>query len=804
MRPLLTALLLVSTLSGVAFAEIPAYYERYRFLAAPPATFDDGLVGFANPANLALLGAPEARFYWSSDLQQMKGFRNWGLYTGLPYLGFSAQGQRSGDAYVTDYRLGLGLGSRAGGVGIAYGWSGGDADSLAGEKQITLSLIGRPARYLSLGLTGNLGLTSSAYEWVGEVGVRPLGSPLLTLFADAAWQKDVAVDDVPWSAGAAVRLFSGVNVVGRYFKAEAFTIGLTLNFGRSGLFSQSHFDDAQEFAYQTYAIRTGGLRDGLKTSRLSRGRYYVTLQPRGRLRYLKFAFFDERSSRYFELLNDIRRAAEDPRVAAVALSLSGVRMSPEVAWEVREEIKVAQAKSKKVIVYIDQAGMTQYHLASVADYVVMDPVGSVILDGYVLNRTYFKGSLGKLGLAFDEWRYFKYKSAAEALSRTDMSAADREQRQAYVDDWYELTQSDVVASRSVTPAQFDAWINNRVLFTSDSALAAGLVDTLARWSDLGRIMSRVVGHGLRPLGSDGVLANAMKPLNWGTPPRIALVYAIGPCAMETGIRARWLEHTLLNLARDRSVRAVVLRVDSPGGDGLASDLVSEAMKKCAQVKPVIISQGQVAASGGYWISMQGTKIVAGPNTVTGSIGVIGGWLYDDGFGEKYGMTADHVQRGAHADYRAGVRLPLLGLTVPSRNLTEDEEALVEEAIKDFYYLFVNKVARARSMAVNEVSELGEGRIYSGVDAEQNELIDEIGNLFAALTLARQNARIRSHEEVEIVEYPSRRGLFNWPWREYPGLETASEDPWVTYIRMLSESRGRPLPLLLPGSYPEAD
>jgi ClpP class serine protease len=108
------------------------------------------------------------------------------------------------------------------------------------------------------------------------------------------------------------------------------------------------------------------------------------------------------------------------------------------------------------------------------------------------------------------------------------------------------------------------------------------------------------------------------------------------------------------------------------------------------------------------------------------------------------------------------------------------------------------------MAVNEVSELGEGRIYSGIDAEQNELIDEIGNLFAALTLARQNARIRDHEEVEIVEYPSRRGLFNWPWREYPGVETVSDDPWTTYIRMLTESQGRPLPLLLPGSYPETE
>jgi protease-4 len=300
------------------------------------------------------------------------------------------------------------------------------------------------------------------------------------------------------------------------------------------------------------------------------------------------------------------------------------------------------------------------------------------------------------------------------------------------------------------------------------------------------------------------LKYALYQEEWGAPRRIALVYAIGACALDTGIRARWLERTLLGLARDPSVAAVVLRVDSPGGYGLASDLVATAIEKCRDTKPVIVSQGQVAASGGYWISMNADRIVAGPTTVTGSIGVIGGWVYDAGLSEKLGMSSDHVQRGAHGDFASGIRLPLIGRRVPARNLTEEERSIVEAAIREHYADFVRKVAHGRGMSEEQVERIAQGRFYSGLDGQAHGLVDDLGNLLFALDLARDRAAITASEPVQIVEYPRVRGLFRWPGQSrLPTLRLAT-DPVVEAIEMLLDARGRPLPLLVPGSYPSVD
>jgi protease-4 len=484
-------------------------------------------VGFANPANLGLLQRSEFRFHWSTEPNRVTGVKDWGVFTGVPHLGFSAQRQEVGALSVTDYRLGLGFGSRASSFGLAYGWSGGDSSGLGRENLLVAGTVMRPASFLSLALTGHFSTgSSSAYEWVGEVGVRPLGTPLLTVFADAAWPKDAALEDVPWSAGASVRVFSGIDITGRYFDSESFTVGLVFNLGGTGVSGQSHFDSNQEYAYQNWGIRVGGLRTGLATSSLNRNRYYVPIETRGTVRYLKYSLFDRGGKRFYEILDDIVTAQSDPRVALIAVNLSGTKMAPEHAWEIREALADAKRAGKTVLVYLDYAGMTGYHLASVADHIVMDTQGMLTLPGYMLNRTYMRGSLEKLGLKFDEWRYFDYKSAAEPLVRDDMSDADREQNQAFVDDWYEQTRSDVMAGRNMSAERFDGLINDQVLFTPDSAKSAGLVDTLARWSDLGALIPRLTSKRLKPLSPNGVLQRAQVDDQWGEQPRVAVVYAL--------------------------------------------------------------------------------------------------------------------------------------------------------------------------------------------------------------------------------------------------------------------------------------
>ena len=197
-----------------------------------------------------------------------------------------------------------------------------------------------------------------------------------------------------------------------------------------------------------------------------------------------------------------------------------------------------------------------------------------------------------------------------------------------------------------------------------------------------------------------------------------------------------------------------MRADSPGGDALASDIVAEALEDVQREdKPVIVTQGAVAASGGYWISMYGDKIVAAPQTITGSIGVIGGWFYNAGLKEKLGMTTDLVQVGQHADLGFGMTLPLLGAGVPDRNLTEGERALVENMIRTGYKEFVTKVAAGRKMKYEDVDKIGQGRVWPGVDGKQNGLVDELGGLETALLLAKQSAGIARDQPVTMVEAP---------------------------------------------------
>ncbi|GAB4375015.1 MAG: hypothetical protein Kow0042_20090 [Calditrichia bacterium] len=794
--------LIILLLVGMAGSQpIPGYYTRSNFLFGPPSVFKEGLIGFTNPANLRFIHSHETRFIWNSEDTDAASFNDWGIFSGIKGLGFGVFTQHFGKYEATDYRLATGFGSDGFALGFGYGWSSGDLDTLGRENIITTGTIIRPFPYLSVGLSGHFSTESNQREGVAEIGIRPFGSDRLTLFADAALQKEISLSDAPWSVGGAVKVTSGIQAIGRYFENEAFTIGLTIDMGRGGVGSQLHFNTDQNHAYNTYLVRLGGMQPSIFNTLFQKNKYYLPVNLKGKVDYQKYALFDKETHRFLDILNHIRAATHDPRVRAISLNLSSIRIRPEHAWEIREELKNARKSGKMVFAFIDNAEMTEYHLASVADKIIMDPEGILTLPGYLLGRTYLKGTLEKLGLGFDEWRFFKYKSAYEGLSREKMSDADREQRQAFVDDWYELVRADVCESRNLTHQEYDKLIDKEAYFLPDRALEAGLVDTLARWSAKDEVLKKLSGASLRSISSRNLLDNALPSPVWGELPKIAVVYGLGVCAMDEGIKARWLERQFLRLAKARSVKAVIFRVDSPGGDAMASDLVAEAIKTCKKEKPVIISQGQVAGSGGYWISMYGDEIIAGANTLTGSIGVIGGWIYDKGIGNKMGMTSDFVQRGEHADLGFGITFPFLGIRVPYRNLTEEERSRVEFLIKQFYDEFVTKVAEGRGLSVERVREIGEGRIYSGIDGQEVGLVDKIGGLMSAIAVAREKAGLKPEEKFELIEIPRYKGLFPFGSPFSPFRVSGEENPLLDYIRLIVSEPGKPLPIMPPGTYP---
>lgn len=780
---------------------IPSYYAQKEFLMAPASTFMDGLVGFANPANLALIKSFESGFHWSTDGPNSGTFANWGLFTGARGLGFSVLSQKINASRVNDYRIISGFGNQELAIGLTYGWSTGLYDALGREKQISTGMIYRPSKYVSVGLTGNFSVESDAREGVAEFGFRPFGNAGLVLFADMAMQKQTQLSQAPWSAGAAAQLIPGIYLVGRAFDQKTYTVGLSVNLGQEGLGAQTFLNSKAKNQRQSFMLRFGDMQPSFYPARFEKDKNYLQMNLKGRVDYQKFILFDENTHRLKDILTDIRAASQDERIGAIVLNLSGMQIAPENAWEIREALKQARQAGKKVITFIDNCGLTDYHLASVADKVVLDPQGAVQLPGFTLGRTYLKGTLEKLGLGYDEWRFFKYKSATETLSREQMSDADREQYQNYLDSWYETVRADICQSRGLSNQEFDRLVDEQMYYMPEPARQSGLVDTLARWSDLEEIVQALTKKDLESLAARDLMANAQTQQTWGELPQIALVYGLGVCDLDEGIQARWLERLLLDLAGKASVKAIVFRVDSPGGDGMASDLVAEALKKCSQSKPVIVSQGQVAGSGGYWISMYADTIVAGPNTITGSIGVIGGWIYDKGLSTKLGLTSDHVKRGAHADLGYGVTLPLLGLRIPERNLTEDERARMEDLIKKFYDVFVTKVAQGRNLPVEEVRKIAEGHFYSGLDGKAIKLVDEIGGMQTALAIACQKAGLSPEAEFKIVEYPQSKGLFNIPSFNVQ-INTELLDPNIgQYLKMFQKNTGQALPMMLPGTYP---
>ncbi len=267
--------------------------------------------------------------------------------------------------------------------------------------------------------------------------------------------------------------------------------------------------------------------------------------------------------------------------------------------------------------------------------------------------------------------------------------------------------------------------------------------------------------------------------------------------MDEGITARKLVKDVEAAVDDSRVKAIVLRVDSPGGDAVASDYIAEAMKKAKGKKPIIVSQGFVAGSGGYWLSMYADTIVAAPGTITGSIGVTGGWIYNKGLKETLGMSTDFVKTGEHADLGFGFRLPYIGLGIPDRNLTTEEQERVKSAIKTVYKEFVDKVALGRKKKFDDIEPFAQGRVWSGLDGKQNGLVDVLGGLETAINIAKERAGIPKNQDVTIVEMP-KMGLINFRrfMLKILNVETATTtDPTIELLKFRLQHNGEPMPML---------
>jgi protease-4 len=458
-----------------------------------------------------------------------------------------------------------------------------------------------------------------------------------------------------------------------------------------------------------------------------------------------------------EVFRVIEKAANDDKVQGIILNIASINRSRDHLWELRDALENFKSGGKKIIAFISFADMDIYNLASVADKIVMDELGILTMLGYSVNRGYVQRTLEKLGIGVRELRYFEYKSGAEMFSRDSMSEAERRQNNDYLDDIFNLTRDTLMNARNWTDNEFNNILNSEFIYSARSALNRNIVDYTGRQAAVLNAIKDIEGveitnfvlYGDSVSSITGAKVNYAPPGAGGIfrrPPVIAVVYANGQTDMNMGMSALNLSRTIRELADNNRVRAIVIRINSPGGSAEAADYMDEAVRYAKQKKPVVVSMGQVAASGGYWAAMNASHIVANPYTVTGSIGVIGSWFYDNGLNNRLGLTMDSIQRGNSADLMKGFLLPYRNLTV----LEEDRYSIL---LRDIYSIFTGKVAAGRSLDIEAVESVAQGRIFSGIRAQEAGLIDSVGGISDALRIARNLAGIPENKNVRYDEYP---------------------------------------------------
>jgi len=458
-----------------------------------------------------------------------------------------------------------------------------------------------------------------------------------------------------------------------------------------------------------------------------------------------------------DIFRVIEKAANDNKIRGIVLNIGSFSGGRDYLWELRSSLEQFKSEGKKICAFISSANIDTYCLASIADKIVMDELGTLSILGYSVGRGYVQHTLEKLGIGVRELRYLEYKSAAESFTRDSMSQADRRQYNDYLDDIFNYTRETLKVARNWSDIEFDAILNNEFLYSAKSAQSRGLVDNIGGKSAVLEAIREIEGMSVNSFALYGDSETSLTGSNstyspskagglFNKPPIIAFVNAEGQTDMEGGMSAIKLSKTIRELADKNRVKAIIIKINSPGGSAQAADYFAEAVRYATQRKPVLISMGEVAASGGYWASMYANHITATPYTITGSIGVIGSWFYDNGLNKKLGFNMDILKRGNHSDL-------LSGILFPYRNLTTEEEERYKKYILDIYGIFVEKVSEGRGMEIDKVEAAAQGRVFSGTRALNAGLIDSIGGIPEALRMARALAEIKDGEKIRYEEYP---------------------------------------------------
>ena len=454
----------------------------------------------------------------------------------------------------------------------------------------------------------------------------------------------------------------------------------------------------------------------------------------------------------------LRKAAADSHIKAVVLEPEGLSAGWAKLEELRGDVERFRKSGKPVFAYLRAPGTREYYVALAADRIYLGLEDPLMLKGLRAEMMYFKKTLDKIGVSVDVEHAGKYKDFGDMFTRSDMSPETREVLNSVVGDLYNNLVEKIAAARKKSPQEVQAIIDQGP-FTATQAVKAGLVDAL-RFEDQvwGDLKDRLHSGEPVKVSAETYVKVPADSLGLSGRNRVALVVGEGDIvrgspgdngADENALTSSGFDKILRQVANDSSIKAVVVRIDSPGGEVTASDDMWREMNLLSKKKPTVISMSDVAASGGYYMALTGDPLIAYPGTLTGSIGVVFGKPNLHGLYDKLGITKDGITRGKHADIDSDYT-----------SLTPDERQKLREGIDESYQDFVSKVANARKRPFGEIEPLAQGRVWLGSQAKANGLVDELGGLDTALDLVKKKANIPAGEQVTLLTYPPRRSLID--------------------------------------------
>lgn len=751
-------------LALVAAGAAQASPERLNVPAYSLAAEEGASAAWVNPANLGFNPDPTIGLWYRqglTDLDQTFAVSTHAGVTGLGVL-YSYDAETELPWWGLNSALSIGLPGRVR-VGTNITWSipSGEGNNFVSYD---MGMGWRPLPYFGVGGTlHNLGnpapdLGVDSTYGIGAV-VRPFGD-ILEVGFDYEDRMDTGlfISDPSYAGVVHIEPIEGLDIRFRADQAMNLSGGLTVWFGGAGA---GVFYDQDDRAYDSPGV-TGLLESTIGDERLGGfgSRVPVIEFDRGFPYQPVSTFFAAAGESYLHLLKRLEKAAGDRSVKGVVLELDATPFSMAQLHELKDAIAAIQAAGKPVVAYLDgTASNGSYLLAAGCDRVYLHPAGELDLIGMSAELMFLRGAFDLVGVEPQFARRAEYKSAVEQYTRTEPSDPSREQMDALLDDLYGALVAGVAAGRGIAEDELRGIIDEGP-FTPEEAIAAGLVDEAIYPDELEEKLEDVLERSMFLMDDEyGMLSTSS---GWMPVRQIAVIYVDGPIVggesstpgLFSGISAgaETITRALRHAEESDSVRAVVLRVDSPGGSAFASDQIWRAVEKVKEAgKPVIVSMGGTAASGGYYVSAGATAIYAEETTVTGSIGIFGGKMSFGELYEKVGLSTELFTRGRMA-----------AMYSTSRPMDPVEYAALDRLIDHGYTQFKEVVAEGRGMSMEEVEKVARGRVWSGARAMEIGLVDELGGLQDAIDRAREEADIPIRADVDLVTITGVEDAFGYP------------------------------------------